>query len=356
MKIRITLVIPTLGRGGAEWVFSRLAGWLVHQGYEVTVVTYSNIEKEWPLPRTVQRLYINDYIHVGMDDATDALRCLLAKLSSDVIVSFLTRMNLRVLRAAPSPQHVLVCERSYPPARDYTPQEKAAMAELYPTAGALCVQTRRCAETWAYSFMPENIVEVIPNPWIAKTSDPAAAPQGAYIAALGRLTSGKGFEHLLLAFAATISHMPDVRLLFIGDGPLRSTLAEEACALGVDHAVKFYGFCPNPAHVLRQAIFFVLPSLYEGFPNALLEAMHEGVPCIAADCLTGPRELLGEGERGLLYPPGNVKALAQCMCRLYTDAELRAKLGLKAAKYAAAFTEEQIFPQWLSLIQKVGSA
>lgn len=355
MKTRIALVIPTLTRGGAEWVFSRLAVWLARGGHDITVVTFSRVEQEWPLHPTIQRRYINDYMQKSTGDAIDALRCLLAELSPDVIVSFLTRMNLRVLRAAPCPQRVLVCERSYPPARDFTVQEKTAVTSLYPVAGALCVQTRRCAEMWAHTFMPKNKVHVLPNPCFIKKSVPTLAPQGAYIAALGRLTAGKGFEHLLQAFAGTVPHMPDVRLLFMGDGPLRSALEKQAHALRVGHAVDFYGFCPNPAQVLRQCLLFVLPSLYEGFPNALLEAMYEGAPCIAADCLTGPRELLGRDERGLLYPPGDAKALAHCMRRLYADAALRADLGRKAAEYAATFTEAQIFPQWLSLIQKVGA-
>ena len=354
----IMLTIPTLQRGGAELVMSRLAGWLHRCGHNVSLLTFEKSSAEWPLQDSVRRIFINDYLHCHQPNEeilAAVLRQIFARENPAVILSFLTRMNLRILKAAPASAKVIVCERSYPPARDYPPQLMQEIVWQYPSAYALVVQTERCKREWASHFMPQQKIHVLPNPYFqrspsADTPCVCTSPASPYIVALGRLTPEKGFLTLLEAFAVLRKNIPNLSLLIVGDGPQRQTLMEAASTLGVEDAFLLPGFCEDIRPVLENAMCFVLPSHYEGFPNALLEAMWHGAPCVAANCATGPEELLGE-SRGVLFPPGDSAALAQILLQLCCDAHLRTLLGRAAAQYARTFTEDNIFSQWSMLVR-----
>lgn len=356
----IMLTIPTLQRGGAELVMSRLAGWLYRRGLQVSLLTFEKSSTEWPVQEGVRRFFINDHLHCphpNEETLAAALRQIFARENPSVILSFLTRMNLRTLKTAPTSAKVIVCERSYPPARDFPPELTQEIAQIYPSAHALVVQTERCKREWANHFMPQQKTHVLPNPYFPRnpntnTSGAHTAPASPYIVAIGRLTPEKGFLTLLEAFAVLRKSIPNLSLLIAGDGPQRLALMETACALGVEDAFFLPGFCGDIRPVLENALCFVLPSHYEGFPNALLEAMWHGAPCVAANCATGPEELLGE-SRGALFPPGDSAALAQILLQLCCDAHRRTQMGSAAAQYARTFTEDAIFSQWLILLRQL---
>ena len=355
----IMLTIPTLQRGGAELVMSRLAGWLHRCGHQVSLLTFEKSSAEWPVQEGVRRFFINDHLHCdhpNEETLAAVLRQIFARENPAVILSFLTRMNLRTLKTAPAGAKVIVCERSYPPAREFSPDLMQEIVEQYPSAHALVVQTERCKREWASHFMPRQKTHVLPNPYFSRsrsaaTSGVQTAPASPYIVAIGRLTPEKGFLTLLEAFAVLRKSIPNLSLLIAGDGPQRLTLMETACALGVENAFFLPGFCEDIRPVLENALCFVLPSHYEGFPNALLEAMWHGAPCVAANCATGPEELLGD-SRGVLFPPGDSAALAQILLQLCYDAHRRTLLGRAAAQYARTFTEDTIFSQWSILLRQ----
>ena len=359
----VMLVIPTLQSGGAELVMSRLAGWLHRNGSNVSLLTFDRSESEWPLQSGVRRLFLNDHLP-GRAAAcenmiVEALRRVFAMERPGTILSFLTRMNIRTLKARPANATVIVCERSYPPARAFPPRLTREIVELYPSAQALVLQTERCRRDWADAFMPRHKTWVLPNACFLRppgADDPRAGqpPQSPYVVALGRLTPEKGFFTLLEAFAEARSRIPSLSLLIAGEGPQREQLLAKARKLGVPDGFFLPGFCEDIGPILRNALCFVLPSQYEGFPNALLEAMWHGAACVAADCPAGPEELLGQ-TRGILFPPGDSAALAQILLRLYADARLRASLGAAASLHARQFTEDVVFFQWAALLRETTS-
>ncbi len=124
--------------------------------------------------------------------------------------------------------------------------------------------------------------------------------EGRILISMGREDVVKGFWHLLKSFSLVHTKLPDTKLMIIGKGeflPYR----ELARGLGIDDAVYFTGLKKNPYPYLKAGSLYVLTSYYEGFPNAMVEAMSMGLPVIATDCMTGPREIL-EDQYGILIP------------------------------------------------------
>jgi glycosyltransferase involved in cell wall biosynthesis len=147
---------------------------------------------------------------------------------------------------------------------------------------------------------------------------PAGLP-GDYWLGLGRLTQQKGFHLLLDAYAMALQRQALPDLVIAGDGPLREALIAQAQRLGIGQRVHFTGFLRNPYPLLRHARLFILSSLHEGMPTVLIEALALGTPVLACDCETGPRELLDNGQLGLLVKANDVPALADGMRRSLTS-------------------------------------
>lgn len=148
---------------------------------------------------------------------------------------------------------------------------------------------------------------------------------------VGRLSLEKGVEHLLDAFALHSGASPNSRLLVVGDGPSRPGLERQAIDRGVGSRVVFTGFRTDTDVWYSALDAFVLPSLTEGTPMALLEAMNHGVPAIAS-AVGGVPAVLTDGANGLLVPPGDVARLAAAMETLAASSSLRRTLAEAGAQ------------------------
>jgi sugar transferase (PEP-CTERM/EpsH1 system associated) len=169
----------------------------------------------------------------------------------------------------------------------------------------------------------------------------ATAPQGGLpvlpgesrdlvIGTVARLAPEKGLNRLIDAFAIVRQTRPRVRLMIVGDGPERGQLEAQVDRLGIRPAVSFLGYRDNVEHVVRQFDLFVLSSLTEGIPLALLEAMAAGIPPVAT-AVGGVPEVVVDAESGLLVPPGDPRALLHAIVDLLDHPEKRATLGTNAA-------------------------
>ena len=136
-----------------------------------------------------------------------------------------------------------------------------------------------------------------------------------HVVAVGRLQREKGQSYLVDAFDELVNRRGHRQSLLwlVGNGPDEATLRDRVAAKSLDGHVRFEGFRANPLPYLRKADLFCLPSLFEGMPNALVEAMIAGTPVVSSDCESGPREILADGEHGCLVPPADPLALADAM-------------------------------------------
>jgi glycosyltransferase involved in cell wall biosynthesis len=221
----------------------------------------------------------------------------------------------------------------------------------YPRAAAVVAPNARCLETLV-TVAPARR-RVVPNPVLTTSAaDSSSEPvsRRSVIVALGRLVALKGFDMLIRAFAAIADETPGWSLEIHGEGPERATLEALVRTLGVGERVRLPGFTRDPRAVLAGAGIFALSSRLEGSPNALADAMACGVAVVAFDCEAGPRELIREGEDGLLVPAGDVVALADALRDLAYDSGLRKRLGDKARDIARRFAPDDIAVQWETLL------
>jgi glycosyltransferase involved in cell wall biosynthesis len=214
------------------------------------------------------------------------------------------------------------------------------------------VQTEAVRQ-WARAWLPDRPIHVIPNaaPPASKDSKPLLQSKAKRIVSVGRLSREKGHDQLIAAFSQIAAKYPAWRLTIYGDGAERANLDAQRDRLGLQHRIELPGWIRDPEEVLRKAELFVLPSRYEGFPNALLEAMAAGLACISFACESGPAEIIQHEENGMLVPSEDVDGLASAMERLILDAELRRKLGNAARDVTQRFSLDRFFQQWDAVLE-----
>jgi glycosyltransferase involved in cell wall biosynthesis len=252
---------------------------------------------------------------------------------------------------------VIVSERVHP-AHQPLPLAWRMVRQLsYAMADAVSVQTGDIAEWFRRHTRVKRLV-VIPNATrYARDIQPGAAvptprPQ---ILAMGRLARQKGFDLLLDAFARSGLMADGWHLAILGEGGERQALLGQAAALGLGDALTLPGHVADIGPWLAQSDIFALPSRYEGFPNALLEAMQTGRACVSFDCPSGPGDLVQDGRNGLLVAAEDIDGLSHALRRLAADGELRRRLGAAASLAAREFSPASVYAKWLALIDAVAT-
>jgi len=186
---------------------------------------------------------------------------------------------------------------------------------------------------------------------------PSAADGGPRtVLFLGRLEQQKGIDTLLDAWAEIAPRLPGTTLAIGGDGAQARALLAKAEGLGVADRVQFLGAVPNPEEHLRRASAFVLPSRYEGLPNALLEAMATGLPTVAT-AIGGTLDVATDEAQALMVPPDDSAALAKALHRVLTDADLGRRLGVAARnRVVAEFSLDRMVTRYERLYREMQHA
>ena len=163
---------------------------------------------------------------------------------------------------------------------------------------------------------------------------------------LARLVPQKAPDVLIEAFASFIRTAPGWTLHVAGDGPMAEELQMRVRALGLTDGVTFHGIVTDPTPLLRLCRIFVLPSRFEGTPNALLEAMGQRMACIVSDASPGPLRLIEHGVSGLVVETDSVEGLAGALGELSRDEQLQRKLGDAAFERVREFSLDRVAPIW----------
>lgn len=190
---------------------------------------------------------------------------------------------------------------------------------------------------------------------VALSRRPIETPDGDFIVAAGRLIRQKGFDLLIRAFAAS-RQARGLKLVILGDGPLRGALLAEAARLGVADRLLLPGFQANPWAWFARARLFVLSSRWEGFGNVVAEAMACGAPTLVTDCDFGPREQVEHGVTGWVTRTDDVEALTSDIDLLLANPGLAARLAAAASMRARAFDSREIGAAYSDFFREVAGA
>ena len=176
---------------------------------------------------------------------------------------------------------------------------------------------------------------------------PIAKERDNRIVTVGRLHPQKNPHMLLDAFAKIAPCYPETRLDFYGDGELHDELQAKIEAMGMVNRISLHPSRKDIFDCIRTARIFVLPSDYEGMPNALMEAMALGLPCISADCRPGgARTLIENGKNGFIIPVGDVDALTEKIAYLLDNPDVAEDIARKARLLGETHTNKVIFDRW----------
>jgi glycosyltransferase involved in cell wall biosynthesis len=352
----LALVVPGLGPGGAERVVTGLANWWSAVGHKVSVLTLAG-----PLPPPFYALSpAVDLVPLDLQSTTTSIGAAVAANLSRVarlrkailgqhgcVISFIDVTNVLVLLATIGTGiPVVAAERTHPSTTPAGAVWRRLRKWTYSRAAVVVVQTEAARQDLERSVRCRTAV--IPNPvWSSPLIGPSAPRVGTkWVIGVGRLTHAKGFDLLIRAFADVARARPDWGLRLVGDGPDRAELERLAGECGIHSRLEWTGVVQDPATWFRASDVFCLPSRYEGFPNVLCEAMAAGLPAVAADCPSGPREIVTDGVDGLLIPPEDVAALARALATLVDDPTRRQQLGARARAVADRFAPAFVLERW----------
>lgn len=346
--MKIAIVNNGLAGGGIERASTSLANYWSHEGHSISLLALYKSDPFFSLENSIEFKepdfpYIgNKYIYTLR--MMQWLRSQVRKINPDAILAFGESTNPYVLLALKGLNiPVYVSDRMHPKAR--LPQLTFWLKKkLYPRAAGVIAQTQLAKDVLA-SYMQAANIHVIPNP--VNVIEPLPVEKLKRIISVGRLEPVKGHEYLLRAFAKL--NAPDWELSIVGDGSLMNELKELALELNVAEKVLFHGHKQDFRKELSEASIFVLPSLKEGFPNALLEAMSVPLACITTDFMGAINELVIDNFNGLIVPVANVESLSKKMEKLIENPKKRNKLAENAKKVR----EQYAFPIVANLFLQV---
>jgi glycosyltransferase involved in cell wall biosynthesis len=274
---------------------------------------------------------------------------------ADVVLSFINTMNLTTIVACRRiGVGIVVSERTDPSKHSGGLAVIAARRMLYPFAHTTVVQTRRIAAY--FGRRPHSRIAVIANPIYPSASRAVPGkpgPGGRFrVIGVGRLDDEKRFDLLISAFARVAPLQPLWDLAIFGEGPYRQQLIDIAAKLGVADRVELAGVTRQLEHELARSHIFVIPSDYEGFPNALGEAMATGLPAIGNDQVSGVEDLILDGVTGFLVGDGREQTtLTGALERMMADADLRTRMGEAALVRSEMWTPNRILPKWENVLE-----
>ena len=400
MKKKVGLLISSLNGGGAERVVSRLS-MILYSEYDIYILLFDakNIKYDYKgrvidikTPANSKGLLSKIKLLMQRTHRTRAIK---KTENLDIVISFLDSPNIVNILSKNKGCKVAISIRNY---TDFEKRSSRTlklanflMKRLYRKADVVIPVSieisKMLFEKYSISksklkviYNPYDIMDIgrLANENIEDKYENFMHSEKTFIS-VGRQVYQKGFWHLAKAFKLVLENEPDARLIIIGSGNNDVKLLKLINDLGIENSVLLTGFQKNPFKFIKKSQVYVMTSLFEGFPNALVEAMACGCPVISTDCKSGPKEILLEnfnfnnttedilfGDYGILVPvfkegenwdSGTFETeeylLSEAMISLLRDKEKLKYYSRKSIERAKTFNYERCFKKYKSLIEEV---
>ena len=358
--MKITFLVAHLLSGGAERTVVYLSNYFADSGHDVIVLSLTDDIFYQPGPGVnVRSLHLNEkatgvkkrfqmavkrYKMVGeflKQNPTDVVFCMLPDMAKYVL--YLKRkLGFRLITS----------ERNNPESvknKNVLHYKK----KIYKKSDGIVFQTQRAMDFYEKDIRQKGVVihNAVGNPYVYEA--PETTQRKPKISAMGRLTDQKDYKTLIRAFQPIAEKYPAYTLEIYGTGPDENKLKTLTKELGLESQVYFCGVCKDAILKVADSACYVMSSKYEGMPNALMEAMAVGLPCISTDCPNGPAELIENGENGLLVPVGDVSALTDAMFTMIERKTFAEKCGKNAKRILETHSIEKNAKAYMDFILKI---
>lgn len=359
---RMAIVITGISRGGAERVTSFLSNFFSESGREVYLISLTTGEHAYTLSEKIKIIEF-DASHKSniLSRYFFMIRSLRKTIKSIRPNSVLGMMSYSGSLAAVACLGLkvpfLISERNDPnTSSSFTEREKKVISFIHRHFVTGAIFQTESARSYYFSKGDARGV-IIPNPLYLEEMPPAntALNRSHSIVTAGRLNDQKNHALLLDAFALVHRQYPEYSLTTYGEGEERASLEEQREHLGLERSVFFPGNEKDMFARLQEAELFVLSSNFEGMPNALIEAMAMGLPCITTDYSEGRGTVIKDRINGLVVPRNQIQALAEAMLWCIGHPLDSEQLGLEAAKIREQLDSRVVCKQWLDTIEETES-
>jgi glycosyltransferase involved in cell wall biosynthesis len=357
-KKKIGFIIGKLSSGGAERVISTLSNELI-ENFDIVIITFVKSTPFYDLDKRIKVIACRDFIDYPSSIFQSLkLNYLLIKRISriikteqvDISIGFITSANILATIASKINRiPCIISERNNPLIEDVPRFWVILRRLIYPLADSVILQTEGVKKIYEKKIKPHKIT-ILPNPISSKLSElrKHSLKKEKIILTVGRLDKNKCQEILIKAYK-NISPK-GWKVIIIGEGNQRKKLESVIKKYNLSEKIEIISKVKSIDKYYNEASIFVFTSKTEGFPNALLEAMHFGLPCISTDCNFGPSDLIENGANGFLVPINDPIILKNQLSALINNEALRAEFSKKSKLTTKNYKSEKVIAKWEELI------
>ncbi len=349
-KRKILIVNNGLAGGGIERASVSLSNYFVELGFNVSIIALYKSTPFFQLHKNIK------FVEPDFERTTNNkigytikmmyfLRKYVKNYQPNTILAFSEWTNPYVVLALSGLSYPLYLTDRMNPLAKLPLLSELLRKHLYSRANGIIAQSN-FAKSILFKKTKSLNIKVINNP--VNIIERIDTPILNRIVTVGRLEKVKGHEYLIKAFAKIDNKTWELSI--VGDGGERSNLENLSRELNVENRVIFYGHLLDFRKQLSESQIFVLPSLKEGFPNALIEAMSVPLACISTDFFQGQNEIIEQNINGIIVPPANADKMAEALNDLITNVEKRKFLANNSEKVKENLKFEKIAQSYLYFI------
>lgn len=352
--MRIAFFVSSLYRGGAERVLVNIAEQFHDAGHKVIFITQHRRENEYNLNEAIERINIDDLEKCNnrffrVFERIGILRKIYKREGIDIVISFLC-IEYAIMSTLFLKTKSVISIRNNP-RNIYNTRMKRLVARFILPLADWCVFQTVDAKKWFHKSLQAKS-DIIFNPirkefFLTKRQN---TPNQKIVVTCGRLEKQKNYSLLIDAFKDISSLYSNCILKIYGMGSQYDALLNMINQRGLEKKVFLMGNTEDVPAALAEGTMFVMSSNFEGMPNALMEAMAVGLPCISTKCpCGGPEELLKE-EVGILIDVNNKRQLVESMEKIILDDGIANNYSIRAKQKSKEFSSEKIFIKWEKII------
>ena len=343
--IKCVFTIRRLTGGGAERVVSVLASAMVQKGIDTYIVVYGRTEKDYSLDEKVKIITMpqrKDSVLTKLKRVSD-MKKILKEIKPDVVIPFVgTVLYVTWLACCGLKTKFVLTVRNNPWIVPETKKQRWLRDRIANKSDAVMIQNEEQRDYFPPSLKEKLLVINNPLSEVFIRNQKSHYTDSVHsIVTLGRLEPQKDHDFMIRSFMKAFPDQPDIKLYIYGEGRQKQHIEDLITQSGWQDRVLLMGRTTDALAVLQQCDLFVMTSRYEGMPNALMEAMAVGVPCISSDCRTGPKSMIVHRDNGILYSCDNEDDFVEQLHWAADHPQQLVSIGKKARQFMIEHYTEQ---------------